>query len=68
MNLCDGYKLSNGMKLRKDKFWNKEQKLSEVCRSNIKDHGGKSHFQDYTGQRAVEYTEIQICCGRNLVL
>lgn len=32
MNLCNGYKLSNGMKLRKDKFWNEELKMSEVCK------------------------------------
>lgn len=33
MDLCNGYKLSNEIKLRKDKFWNEELKMSEVCKT-----------------------------------
>lgn len=33
MNLCNGYKLNNGMKLKKDKFCNEELKMTEVCKA-----------------------------------
>lgn len=33
MNLCNGYKLNNGMKLRKDKFYNEELKMTEICKA-----------------------------------
>lgn len=33
MNLGNDYKLSNRVKLRKNKFWNKELKMSVVCKT-----------------------------------
>jgi len=60
MNLCKGYKLSNEMKLRKDKFWNEELKMSKVRKAGAISNTtvGKSDFQDYIGHRVGEYAEI----------